>query len=207
MILPESFERLSALFRKFPGVGEKSARRMAFFLLRQQPAFSEEMARLLLDIREKVRMCPECGNLTEESPCAICRDPLRNSALLCVVESAEDLLSIEQSGSFNGRYFVLGARLSPLDHEEIPVETLSRLAAKVEAEEIEEVLIATNPRVEGDLTAFAVMEALASFAVRTTRLAYGIPLGGNIGFADRMTLAAAIEARSDMPRMSRGGRR
>ncbi|MCF7935855.1 MAG: recombination mediator RecR [Synergistales bacterium] len=200
MSLPEPLEHLTALFAKFPGVGRKSARRMAFYLLRRSPGFTRELADAMKEVRERLHPCPKCGNLTEQEVCEICRDPLRDGAELCVVETVEDLISIEQAGVFQGKYFVLGGRISPLEDEELPEGALERLRSRIDEWQTKEVIIATNPKVEGDLTLFAVMEALANEPVRVTRLSYGLPVGGSIGFADRVTLHAAMESRAEVSR-------
>jgi recombination protein RecR len=195
LALPVSLEKLIALLGRFPGVGEKSARRMALFLLLQPERWTRDLAEAMVTLRENLHPCSECGNLTDEDLCSICRDPLRDREILCVVETVEDLISLEQSGVHDGLFHVLGGRVSPLDGEDLPPEALNRLVRRLEAGTFKEVILATNPRVEGDLTYFAVLEALKDRSVRISRLAYGLPVGGSIGFADRVTLHAAMEAR------------
>ena len=189
--LDQLIERL----RAFPGVGEKGARRMAFFLLQQPPSWVEGLAELLRTARERIRPCPNCGALSDQGPCPLCEDPRRKNGILCVVETPEDCIALEQSGIFRGRYHVLGGRVSPLEGERIPEERLEGLRRRVQEEGIEEVILAMNPRVEGDLTAFSVQENLEGIPVRLSRLACGLPVGGSIGFADRITLHVALEGR------------
>ncbi len=195
MLLPEALSRLTGLLQRLPGVGEKSARRMAFFLFQQDSSFVDQLAESLITLRRSLHPCPRCGNLTDGEWCDVCKDPLRDANILCVVETVEDLLSIEQAGIFSGQYFVLGGRVSPLEGEDIAPEALDRLRRRIQELHAQEVVVATNPRIEGDLACYVVVDALADMSVRITRLAYGLPVGGSIGFADRVTLHAALEAR------------
>lgn len=187
------------MLKKLPGVGEKSARRMAFFLLQQGHEFDEELARSISEVSERLTTCEKCGNLTDVQPCAVCRDPLRNQSQLCITETLEDLVCLEQSGLFNGIYFVLGTTLSPLeDRDELPQETVRLLKKRLEEYPVEEVIIATNPRIEGDMTFHALLDVLKGTHVKKSRLAYGLPVGGSIEFADRVTLHAALESRLEV---------
>ncbi|MGI6251965.1 MAG: recombination mediator RecR [Aminivibrio sp.] len=195
MYLPESFDRLATLFRKLPGVGAKTARRMAFFIIQQPASYAEELAAVLSGLRDGILICEECGNITDRQPCGICTDMLRDRKTICAVESVEDLISIEQAGVFTGLYHVLGGRVSPLDGEDLDEESLARLERRIDEEEAEEVIVAVNPRLEGDLTFHAVVERLEGKNVSISRPAYGLPVGGSIEFADRTTLLASMEAR------------
>lgn len=199
MTLPDSVQRLIKQWSKLPGVGEKSARRMVFFLLRQDQSWAREFASAINQLAEEVRHCSECGNITDSDICNICNDPMRNRKVICVVESDEDCVAMEQAGIFNGLYHVLGGQYSPLDDREIPEESLDKLRERVEELGAEEIILATAPRVEGDLTAYAVQEALEDLDVKISRLSYGLPVGGSIGFADRVTLHMALESRKEMP--------
>lgn len=198
MNLPDPVHKLIKFWSKLPGVGEKSARRMVFYLLRQDPEWVREFSEALSKLAEEVHHCPECGNITDTDPCAICRDPLRNRKIICVVESDEDCVAIEQAGIYNGLYHVIGGHLSPLDDQEIPKESLIRLRERVEKLGAEELILATAPRIEGDLTAFAVADAMKGLKIKISRLSYGLPVGGSIGFADRVTLHMALESRTTM---------
>jgi recombination protein RecR len=192
-------ERVVHLFGKLPGVGEKTARRFALYVLQQPETFTRELTGALLDLREKTVRCSLCGNITtkDQDPCAICSDPFRDRQTLCVLETVEDMLSFEQSGAYSGLYFILGGRVSPLDGEDLEPERIQALKDYIESASFREVIIATNPRVEGDLTYFTVLDALESFDVKVTRLAFGLPLGGSIGYADRVTIHASLESRTE----------
>lgn len=198
MSLPGPVQKLIKQWSKLPGVGEKTARRMVFHLLRQEPGQIKDFGNAVIALTENIRRCSVCGAITDVDPCPICTDPIRNRKLLCIVESEEDCVAMEQAGIFNGIYHVLGGRLSPLDDEEIPEESIERLRKRVEEGGIEEIILATSPRIEGDLTAYAIQEALAELPVKISRLSYGLPVGGSIGFADRVTLHMAMESRKEM---------
>lgn len=200
MAVSEPFERLTRLFGRFPGVGDKTARRFVLFLLQQPSSFAVELGDVLNDLRSRTVTCSRCGNLSTQDPCSICMDPLRDRSTLCVLETVEDMISMEQAGVYQGLYFILGGRVSPLDGEDVDPERLADLAGYVETEGFEEVILATSPRIEGDLTSFTVLEALEGKDARITRLAFGLPLGGSIGYADRVTLHASIESRVEARR-------
>ncbi len=171
---------------------------MVFHLLRQEPGQIKDFGNAVIALTENIRRCSVCGAITDVDPCPICTDPMRNRKLLCIVESEEDCVAMEQAGIFNGIYHVLGGRLSPLDDEEIPEESIERMRRRVEEGGIEEIILATAPRIEGDLTAYAIQEALEGLPVKISRLSYGLPVGGSIGFADRVTLHMAMESRMEM---------
>ncbi len=198
MSLPEPLGKLISVFKRFPGIGEKSARRMAFCVLQQPESFALAMAESLIEVRRKLHPCAVCGNITDIDPCSICDDPFRDRTLLCVVETAEDLISMEQAGIYNGLYHVLGGKVSPLDDEELDPDKLRSLKKRVISLPVKEVIIATNPRIEGDLTFYEIISYLKGTDVRITRLAYGLPVGGSIEFADRVTLHAAFESRVNL---------
>ena len=198
MSLPGPVQKLIKQWSKLPGVGDKTARRMVFHLLRQEPGQIKDFGNAVIALTENIRRCSVCGAITDVDPCPICTDPIRNRKLLCIVESEEDCVAMEQAGIFNGIYHVLGGRLSPLDDEEIPEESIERMRRRVEEGGIEEIILATAPRIEGDLTAYAIQEALEGLPVKISRLSYGLPVGGSIGFADRVTLHMAMESRKEM---------
>ena len=181
-----------------PGVGEKSARRVVFYILRQNPQWGRDLADAILSVVNGIGHCSECGNITDTEPCSICRDKTRNRKIICVVENEEDCVAIEQAGIFNGLYHVLGGQLSPLDDSSIPEESIERLKQRITEIGIEEIILATAPRIEGDLTAFAIQDAMSGINVKISRLSYGLPVGGSIGFADRVTLHMALESRKTM---------
>lgn len=165
MSLPGPVQKLIKQWSKLPGVGEKTARRMVFHLLRQEPGQIKDFGNAVIALTENIRRCSVCGAITDVDPCPICTDPIRNRKLLCIVESEEDCVAMEQAGIFNGIYHVLGGRLSPLDDEEIPEESIERMRRRVEEGGIEEIILATAPRIEGDLTAYAIQEALEGLPV------------------------------------------
>lgn len=171
---------------------------MVFHLLRQEPEQIRAFGESVISLTENIRRCSECGAITDIDPCSICTDPLRDRRVLCVVESEEDCVAMEQAGIYNGLYHVLGGRLSPLDDEEIPEESINRLKSRVKHGGVTEIILATAPRIEGDITAYAIQEALADLPVKISRLSYGLPVGGSIGFADRVTLHMAMESRKEM---------
>ena len=200
MSLPDSFARLSELFGKFPGVGEKTARRMVFYMLGQDPEWARSLSRAVSDLREEVRSCVLCGNITTEEICGICSDPARDRSKICVVETQEDCVAMEQSGIYEGLYHVLGGRCSPLEDQDVPEESLDRLKSRIADLGAREVILALSPRIEGDMTAYMIQDALGGLnqEVKLSRLSYGLPVGGSIGYADRATLHVALEARREM---------
>ena len=191
--------RLISFFNKFPGVGNKSARRMVFYLLRQDETFLRAMGTALAELKANLYTCIECGNISDSDPCPICRDRLRDQTTLCVVESIDDLVSFEQAGIYNGLYHVLGGRVSPLEDQDLSQESVEFLLRHIEDAGTSEVIIATNPRMEGDLTYYTLLDILRDKVekngLKISRLAFGLPVGGSIEFADRMTLHTALESR------------
>jgi recombination protein RecR len=171
---------------------------MVFYVLRQDTAWIKDFASALTKLADEVHPCSECGNITDTDPCSLCRDTMRNRKKICVVETDEDCVAIEQAGIFNGLYHVLGGQLSPLDDKEIPQESLDRLRRRITELRVEELILATSPRIEGDLTAYAIQDTLKDLPVKISRLSYGLPVGGSIGFADRVTLHMALESRQEM---------
>ena len=200
MNLPDPFERLIKLLGRFPGIGGKTARRMVFFVLEQDPEWARALAEALAELHDHVRPCGECGAIATDDLCPVCSDPRRDRSRICVVETQEDCVAMESSGVFGGLYHVLGGRCSPLEDQEVPASSLARLKSRVRDLDVQEVILALNPRVEGDMTAYVVQDALEGVAVKLTRLAYGLPVGGSIGYADRMTLHVSLESRQEMHR-------
>ncbi len=198
MILPDSIGSLISIWSKLPGVGEKTARRMVFYLLRQNKDMIKTFANALLALAENIKHCEICGSISDADICPICRDDMRDKKTLCIVETEEDCVAIEQAGVYNGLYHVLGGRYSPLNNETIPLKSLEALAKRIANSNIREVIIATSPRLEGDLTAFALRDTLKDFPVKISRLSYGLPVGGSIGYADRVTLHIALDSRQEM---------
>lgn len=194
-------ETLSALVRalsRLPGIGAKTAARLALHVLRSDPEDAERLGNLILSVRQKVRFCSECGSITEEERCAICKNPGRNRELICVVEEPQDVLTLERTGRFQGLYHVLHGVLSPIDGVGPDDLNLSGLARRVRALGVKEVIVATNPTVEGDATALYIGKSVAGSGCTVTRLARGLPMGGTLEFADDTTLAKAIERREQL---------
>ena len=183
---------------RLPGVGRKTALRLAFHLLKAPPDDARRLARSILEVREKVRPCERCGNLSEQSPCAICQSPRRDLTLVCVVEEASDILAIERTGEYRGLYHVLGGRLSPLDGIGPAELNVQPLLARVGAGGVVEVVLATNPSVEGEATALYLARILGPLGVRVTRLARGLPVGGDLEYADGVTIAEALIGRREL---------
>ncbi len=186
---------------RLPGIGRKTAQRLTFHLLKQPPEAAGRLADAIRRVRDQVAACRVCGNLTDQDPCAICADPRRDAGLLCVVEEAGDVGAIEGTGRFRGRYHVLGGRLSPLDGVGPEALRLDALLARVgngSGGEVREVIVATNPSMEGEVTATYVQQLLKPTGVRITRIARGLPVGGDLEYADGVTIAQALDARRDM---------
>ncbi|MBI3791399.1 MAG: recombination protein RecR [Gemmatimonadetes bacterium] len=193
-----AIEELALELAKLPGIGRKTAMRLTYHLLKQPPEASKRLAGALATLAERVHPCATCGNLTETATCGICADPRRDATVLCVVEDASDISAIERAGEFRGRYHVLGGRLSPLDGvgpDDLAVEPL---LGRVAAGGIKEVIVATNPSLEGDATAVYLQRELAPSGVSVTRLARGLPAGGDLEYADVVTIAQALSARRAM---------
>jgi recombination protein RecR len=183
---------------RLPGIGRKTALRLAFHLLKAPADDARRLSRAIVTVREKVRPCDTCGNLTEASPCAICANPRRDAAVVCVVEEASDIMAIERTGEYRGMYHVLGGRLSPLDGigpGELNLEPLVRRAG---GGEVREVVLATNPSVEGEATAAYLRGLIGPLGVRVTRIARGLPVGGDLEYADGVTIAEALSNRREM---------
>jgi len=213
-----AIEDLVTELAKLPGIGRKTAQRLTFFLLKQPPEAATRLAEAIRTVRERITACGVCGTLTDEDPCAICRDPRRDASLLCVVEEASDVTAIERAGRFRGRYHVLGGRLSPLEGVGPEALHLDRLMARVAngsggregagaggegGERVREVIIATNPSMEGEVTATYLQQLLKPTGLRVTRIARGLPVGGDLEYADGVTIAQALLARRDMTESDR----
>jgi recombination protein RecR len=183
---------------KLPGVGAKSASRIAYHILKRTPAEAEELASAILDVKAKVFRCSNCNNMTDVQPCAICSDPRRDPAVICVVEEAFNIATIEQTRDFKGLFHVLLGALSPLKGIGPQDIDAGGLLRRVQNGEVREVIIATNPNVEGEATALYLAQQLRPLGVRTTRLAFGLPVGGDLEYADQVTMAKALEGRREI---------
>jgi recombination protein RecR len=193
-----AIEELITELARLPGIGRKTAQRLTFYLLQQPSEQAERLASVLASVTERVRPCLDCGNLTEEQPCVICRDPRRDSGLLCVVEEPSTVGVVDRSTDFRGHYHVLGGHLSPLDGVGPEALRLDRLVERVRKGGVREVILATNPSMEGEVTATYIQQLLAGMGVRVTRLARGLPMGGDLEYVDGVTLAHALVARQDV---------
>ena len=196
-----AIEDLVTELAKLPGIGRKTAQRLTFHLLKQPPEDAGRLAEAIRRVREQVRACGTCGTLSDQDPCGICSDPRRDATLLCVVEEAADVNAIERAGRYRGRYHVLGGRMSPLDGigpDDLNGDGLLARVRNGHGERVREVIVATNPSMEGDVTATWVQQLLAPTGVRVTRIARGLPVGGALEYADGVTIAQARAARREM---------
>ncbi len=196
-VFSPAVENLVTQLAKLPGIGRRSAQRLAFHLLSAQPEEALELAHAIEDVKARVRFCRECGNLTEEELCEVCADPRRDRTVICVVEQPVDVVSLERTHEFRGLYHVLGGALSPLDGVEPSDLRIDALVARIERGGVEEVVLATNPTMTGEATAAYVADRLRGRA-RVTRLASGLPVGGDLEYADEVTLGRALAGRRDM---------
>jgi recombination protein RecR len=192
---PAPIERLVGALKRLPGIGEKSATRLAFFLLGAPETTVRELAESIGRLKEEILLCEVCFDLTDQSPCSICGDERRDATIICVVEEPADLVAVERSRSFQGRYHVLGGTLAPIDGVGPDELRIAELEARVSAGGIGEVVLATNPTAEGDATAHYVSDRLANSGVKRTRIAYGMPLGGDLEYADHVTIGRSMENR------------
>jgi recombination protein RecR len=192
-------ESLIAELTRLPGLGRKSAQRIAFHLLRSPEGDSKRLAEAILDLKARVKDCSVCGNVTETDPCALCADSRRDPALLCVVEQPMDVLALERTGEFHGRYHVLKGALSPVDGIGPDQLRLKELLDRVRAGGIQEVIVATNPTAQGEATALYIARLLQSEpSVKVTRIARGVPMGSDLEFSDQVTLARALSGRKEI---------
>jgi recombination protein RecR len=200
-VTPDSLNRLVAQLAKLPGIGEKTAQRLAFHILRSPPEYARDLGKALEELVLKVRLCPRCFSLTDgpsDQPCSFCTDVKRDDRLLCVVEGIADELAIERTKEFRGRYHVLHGVLSPLEGIGPDQLRIRELLVRMEGQPVEEVIVATNPDVEGEATALYLTRLLKPLGLKVTRLAQGIPMGGDLEYADQATLARALSARRDL---------
>ncbi|HVE78981.1 MAG TPA: recombination mediator RecR [Gemmatimonadaceae bacterium] len=193
-----AIDDLATELARLPGIGRKTALRLTYHLLKQPAERSRRLADALVTLAERVRPCGRCYNLTEEDLCSICRDARRDAALICAVEEASDIGAIERAGEFRGVYHVLGGRLSPLDGVGPEDLTIPQLIERVAQGEVREVIVATNPSLEGEATALYVQRQLAPYRLTVSRIARGLPVGGDLEYADGVTIAQALSARREM---------
>ena len=198
MPLPDSIAALISALAKLPGVGPRSAERIALYLAQTDSVAVKQLAETLLHMREKIKFCDICGSLTEKSPCSICDDTRRDASIICVVERAVDILAIEKADSFRGKFHVLGGNISPLDGVEPEDLRIAELEKRLAKEPIKEIVIALGTDVEGDATGIYLAKRLARRGLTISRIAYGLPAGSGLEFADELTLSRALEGRTEM---------
>jgi recombination protein RecR len=196
--LPVPLRRLVEQLSRLPGIGEKSATRLAFFLLRSDDAYPQALAEAIARLKAGIRLCSQCLGFTEVEPCGLCSDPRRTGEVLCVVEDPADILAIERAGDFRGRYHVLHGTLAPLDGIGPEQLKVAELLQRLRDGTVHEIILATNPTVEGEATALYLAKLVKPSGVRVTRIAHGLPMGGDVEYADSVTLSRALEGRREM---------
>ena len=190
-----TLDRLIKNLSRLPGIGRKSAARIAYFLLRSGGTFTADLSREIAELKEKIRECSICGNYTEVDPCEICTDPRRDTSVICVVEQSQDIQTIESTREYDGLFHVLLGVISPIDGIGPDDLTIAKLMNRIREREVKEIIIATNPTVEGDATAMYLVRMLSGSGIAFSRLASGLPVGGDLEYADRLTLARSIKGR------------
>ena len=195
---PAPVTRMIEEFAELPGIGHKTAARLTFFLLRNQTGLAERLAEALRELRERTRFCSVCYNITEEDPCPVCADPERDRSVFCVVEEPLDMLAIEQAGTYKGVYHVLHGVLAPSEGMFVENLRINELVARLRSGGVREVILATNPTSEGDWTSSYLLTRLRPLGVRVTRLGRGLPVGGDLEYADAVTLMQALEGREEI---------
>jgi recombination protein RecR len=190
--------RLIEEFHKLPGIGPKSAQRLAYYLLRMPPVEAQALAAAILEVKERVTLCSICQNVTEVDPCRVCTDDRRERSIICVVEEPLDILALERSQAYHGLYHVLHGAISPMDGIGPEDLKMSELLQRLRSDEVTEIILATNPNLEGEATAMYLTRLLKPLGVKVTRLARGLPVGGDLEYADDVTLARAMEGRQEM---------
>jgi recombination protein RecR len=198
MSVADPIARLVKELARLPGIGEKTAQRLAFHILEAGPAYAADLAAAVTGVVRDVRLCSGCQTLTDQDPCPICRDPQRDVSIVCVVESVPDLLAVERTHEFRGRYHVLHGALSPLDGVGPSDLKIRELLLRLEREPAGEVVVATNPDVEGEATALYLVKLLKPLGIKVTRIAQGVPMGGDLEYADQVTLARALAGRREL---------
>lgn len=198
MYYPEPIGRLIETFQKLPGIGPKTAQRLALFVLKLPREEVAAMARSMVEAREKTRYCSVCGNFSDGENCAVCRDMRRDTAVICVVQDPRDVLAMERMREFRGVYHVLGGAISPIDGVGPDQLRIRQLLERVRDGQVSELILATNPNVEGEATALYLARLIKELGVRVTRIAHGLPVGGDLEYADEVTLSRALEGRREL---------
>lgn len=198
MLYTASFNKLIDIFRKMPGIGHKSAVRLAYYILSLSDDEANDMVQSILEAKSKISYCSVCQNITEEDPCEICSDVRRDNSVICVMEQPRDVVALEKTREYNGLYHVLHGAISPMDAVGPEDLKIKELLDRVQNGTVKEVIMANNPSIEGEATAMYLSKLLKPFGVRVTRIAYGIPVGGDLEYADQVTLAKALEGRREI---------
>lgn len=194
----ESVQKLIKEFEKFPGIGHKTAVRLAFYVLEEDESFAKSMADALIDAKSKVKFCSKCFNLTDIDPCSICSNSKRDKEMICVVEDVKDVVAMEKTHEFKGMYHVLHGAISPMNNVTAADIKIKELVSRLSDGEIKEVILATNPTIEGEATAMYISRLLKPLGIKVTRIAHGIPVGGDLEYTDEITLIKALEGRREM---------
>jgi recombination protein RecR len=198
MLRPRALNSLIEELCRLPGIGEKTAQRLAFFILRTPKVRAERLAHAIVEVKEKIIFCSVCGSITETDPCPLCTDPSRDRSLICIVEDPSDVLHIERTGAYKGLYHVLMGALSPLDGIGPEQLRIDALVKRLEGGGVRELICATNPNMEGEATVLYLAKLMKPRGIRLTRLAHGLPVGGNLEYADEITLSRSLEGRRDL---------
>ncbi len=197
-VTPQPVARLIEAFAQLPGIGPKTASRLTFYLLRRPAEQAETLAKALQDLKSRIIFCDQCFNITEQSPCSVCQDDGRDRSTICVVEEPLDVLAIDRTGEYRGLYHVLHGAISPVEGIGPDELRISELLARLRGQPVQEVLLATNPNLEGEATAMYIARLIQPLAIRVTRLARGLPVGGDLEYADAVTLSRALQGRREM---------
>jgi len=190
--------RLIEEFSKMPGIGPKTAQRLAFYILKSSPENARNLANTIIEAKEKVKNCSICGNITDQDICEICQSKERDKSIICVVEGVKDLIALERTGEYKGVYHILEGAISPLDGIEPENLKIEVLMNRLRTENVKEVILATNPNIEGEVTASYLAKLIHPLKIKVTRIAYGIPIGGSLEFADEVTLTQALMGRQEV---------
>ncbi len=194
----ETITKLITQFEKLPGIGHKTAVRLAFFVLESPKSYAEEMSKVLIEAKEKVKFCSKCYNITESDPCEICSSKKRDESVICVVENVKDVVAMEKTHEYRGLYHVLHGCISPMNNITAGDIKIKELLERLSDDKIKEVILATNPTVEGEATAMYIARLIKPLGIRVSRIAHGIPVGGDLEYTDEITIIKALEGRRDM---------
>ena len=194
----ETITKLITQFEKLPGIGHKTAVRLAFFVLESPKSYAEEMSKVLIEAKEKVKFCSKCYNITESDPCEICSSKKRDDSVICVVENVKDVVAMEKTHEYRGLYHVLHGCISPMNNITAGDIKIKELLERLSDDKVKEVILATNPTVEGEATAMYIARLIKPLGIRVSRIAHGIPVGGDLVYTDEITIIKALEGRRDM---------